>query len=268
MYEHYNGGNSDQGWTQFTFDTWGFKYANLMDAEIKAGNLNAKYDVIILPADNVFTLTGERGAGGGRGAAPTPPPATAAGTPPAGIAAGGRAGGGGGGIIGGTPPEYRSGFGSEGVEALRAFVAAGGTLVTFGEAASLPIERFKLPLKDVTAGKNTKEFWSPGSTFRVKINNMTPLGYGMPQDALAVWLRGCQAWDITDANAKVETIVSYVDKNVLKSGQLDGEALIAGKAAMVSVPMGSGSVVLIGFRVQHRAQTHGTYKLLFNTLLK
>jgi len=38
--------------------------------------------------------------------------------------------------------------------------------------------------------------------------------------------------------------------------------------AMVSVLMGTDRVVLIGFRTQHRAQTHGTFKLLFNTLLK
>jgi hypothetical protein len=46
-----------------------------------------------------------------------------------------------------------------------------------------------------------------------------------------------------------------------------GEEAIANKAAMVSVEHGDGTVVLIGFRPQHRAQTHGTFKLFFNALM-
>jgi hypothetical protein len=245
MYERYGGGNIDQGWSQYTFEIFGFPVKSIMDAELKAGNLKSKYDVLVLPADNAITMVGR--------AAP---------------AAGGRVGGGGGGFGGPqTPPEYRTGFGDEGVAAIKAFVQAGGTLVTFGEAGALAIDRLQLPLKDVVAGKNSREFWSPGSTFHVTVNTANPLAYGMPSSALATWLPGSQAYEITDATAKVETIVSYVDKGVLQSGWLNGESVVASKAAMVSVPYGSGRVVLIGFRAQHRAQTHGTYKLVFNALL-
>ena len=43
--------------------------------------------------------------------------------------------------------------------------------------------------------------------------------------------------------------------------------MIAGRAAVVEVAIEDGRIVLLGFRVQHRAQSHGTFKLLFNSLL-
>jgi hypothetical protein len=222
-----------------------------MDAELKAGNLNAKYDVIVLPADSTAAMTGEAGAAGGRG----------------GAAGGGGFGGGGRGA--GAPPEYRSGFGREGVEALQAFVQKGGTLVTFAEAGSLPIERFGLPVRNVLTGLTSTQFWCPGSTLKVTVDNTQPLAYGMPPNALATFLAGSQVYEIlpTDRNERVETMVTYVDRDILQSGWLLGEAVIAKKAAMASVKYGGGKVVLIGFRAQHRAQTHGTFKLVFNALV-
>ncbi len=62
-------------------------------------------------------------------------------------------------------------------------------------------------------------------------------------------------------------IANYVDRDILQSGWLLGEEHLARKAAAVSVQFGQGRVVLIGFRAQHRAQTHGTYKVVFNALL-
>jgi glutamine amidotransferase-like uncharacterized protein len=53
----------------------------------------------------------------------------------------------------------------------------------------------------------------------------------------------------------------------MQSGWLIGEDHIAEKAAVVSVGYGNGKVVLIGFRAQHRVQTHGTFKFVFNALV-
>ena len=66
---------------------------------------------------------------------------------------------------------------------------------------------------------------------------------------------------------RIETVAAFVERDILQSGWLLGEETLARKAAMVSVKLGQGRVVLIGFRAQHRAQAHGTFKLVFNTLV-
>jgi hypothetical protein len=260
MYQRYGGGNIDEGWTRWLIEDFKFPYTSLFDKEIKAGNLNAKYDVIIFPEDSTATITGDRPAAG---AAP-------------GGAGGGRGGGGGEAGLGGggfaavpSPPEYRTGIGAEGVTALRSFVEKGGTLVTMGGATTFAIERFGLSVRNVTAGKTTKEFWCPGSTLKVQVDNANPLGYGMPMDALAVYLQGNPAFEITPTshNERYEVIVRYADRDLLQSGWLVGEDTLARKAGMIAAHIGSGKIVLIGFRTQHRAQTYGTFKLLFNNLI-
>ena len=253
MYQRYAGGNMDEGWTRLMFEQFSVPYKSIMDAEIKAGGLEAKYDVIVLPSDAVPAMTGERPAAGGGGEG----------------GRGGGRGGGGGGAPETTPPEYVSGFGAEGVKALEAFVQKGGTLVTFAQAGDLPIQRFGLPIRNIVAGLAPREFWSPGSTLRVRFDSQHPLAYGMPSEGLALFLAGCQVYEVTstDRSQDVQILSTYVDRDILQSGWLLGEQVIAKKAAAVAVKHGQGTVVLIGFRPQHRDQTHGTFKLVFNALL-
>jgi hypothetical protein len=249
MYQRYGGGNMDEGWTRLMFEQFGIPFKSITDAEIKAGSLESKYDAIVLPADSTAAMTGDRPAGGGEG---------------------GRGGGGGrGGAPDNTPPEYRSGFGAEGVKALEAFVQKGGTLVAFAQSGDLPIQRFGLPLRNVVAGLEPKEFWCPGSTLRARFDTKHPLAYGMPSEGLALFLAGSQVYEVTstDRGQDVEIFATYVERDILQSGWLLGEQVIAKKAAAVAVRHGDGRVVLIGFRPQHRDQTHGTFKLVFNALL-
>ena len=76
------------------------------------------------------------------------------------------------------------------MKALQSFVQKGGTLVTFGQAADLPIQRFGLPLRNVVAGLSSTEFWSPGSTLRVRFDNQHPIALGMPGEGLALFMAG------------------------------------------------------------------------------
>jgi len=244
MYRRYLGGNMDEGWTRLLLERFKFPYASIFDEELKAGNLIRSYDVIILPDDNVGRMTGEsRGESAGGSYFVTGRDA--------------------------YPPEYRSGFGQQGVDALEEFVASGGTLVTFAGASAFPIEKFGLPIRNVVANVPTTEFWSPGSTLRMKVDNTDPIGYGMPDQALGLFLQGNHAYQVAPSarNEEIKRIVTFVDRDIMQSGWLIGEEHIAKKAAVVSVGYGQGTVVLIGFRAQHRVQTHGTFKFVFNALV-
>jgi hypothetical protein len=232
VFQRYYGGNMDEGWTRLVLEDFGFPYDTLMDARILEGDLADDFDVILLPADDLETVVG--------------PPEEE---------------------VEDVPPAYRSGFGEAGVEALEEFVAAGGTLVTFAEAGDLAIEGFGLPVENVVADVPTTEFWAHGSTLRVDVHDHS-LGWGMPDDALVVFFGDNQVYEVQRSpdGAGIRRVVSYQEDDVLQSGQLDGEEHLAGKAAMLEVDHGEGRVVLIGFRTQHRAQTHGTFKFLFNAL--
>ncbi len=268
MYQRYSGGNIDEGWTRWLMEQFHFPVVPIMDAEIKKGDLNNKFDVILFPEDSTAMITGDAATGAatasGRGGG-----GRAAGGAAPNVAAGGGGEGGGGGMNL-APPEYRTGIGNEGVAALRTFIQNGGTMVTLGGASNFAIERFGLSIRNAVAGKNTKEFWCPGSTLKIKVDNTNPLAYGMPENAFAVYLMGNPAFVLTPTahNERYEVVARYADRDLLQSGWLVGEENLARTGGVVAAHLGSGKIVLIGFRTQHRAQTYGTFKLLFNALIE
>jgi hypothetical protein len=242
LYQRYWGGNMDEGWTRFVLEQFEFPYETIKDKDIKNPGLKERFDVIILPNDPECLITGigvEEWWKENYSWWPLP----------------------------NYPPEYRSGIGHEGVESLKKFVKKGGTLITFNSACDLTIKKFDLKVKNVLEGVPTDKFYCPGSTLRVNIDSNNPLTYGMPKESL-IFFWGSPAFEIipSEENDRYELILNYPKKELLQSGWLIGEETISGKAAMISASYGEGRILLYGFRPQHRAQTHGTYKLVFNPL--
>jgi hypothetical protein len=228
----------DEGWTRMVLEQFEFKYTTLTDQQARAGNLRAQFDVIVLP-----NVSADRLASGLDTEV--------------------------------VPPEYAGGLSPAGVDNLRAFVRGGGTLVCLGASSGLAIGAFDLPVRDIA--RENERLFVPGSIVRLQLDSTQPLSFGLPQETAAFFAfssvfasasaagPGATYADPSTA-AGVRTIAHYGREDVLLSGWLEGEDMIAGRAAILEAPVGEGRVVLFGFPVQHRAQSLATFRLLFNAL--
>jgi hypothetical protein len=161
---------------------------------------------------------------------------------------------------GSMPPEYVGGIGEKGTAALKEFVQQGGTLILLNHAADYG-QDLGVKATNVVRGVASKDFYSPGSLLNITLDTKSPLAYGMPA-SLTLWSEESPTWD-----AAPEYIVArYPSKDVLASGWLLGEKYIAGKAALLDVPMGTGHIVMFGMRPQYRSQSYQNFKLFFNAM--
>ncbi len=219
----------DEGWTRWVFDQYRIPFTTISARDIRAGNLGARFDAIIIPDQQSRAI-----ADGPNGA---------------------------------YPDSLKGGVGAPGAASLGAFVDGGGTIVAFNEASNYAIEALALPVKNELAGIKSSDFYAPGSILRVVLDRSNSLTEGYTAPEQAVWFEGSPAFTVTDAT-RASVVASYPAANVdpLMSGWLLGGSRLAGKAAMVDVKRGKGHVVLFGFRPQYRAQTMATYPLLWNAL--
>ncbi len=233
--------NMDEGWTRFVFDDFGIPFTTLHNENI-AGDLNRQFDVIVFANESPAVIKTGLTEPGSRNYA--------------------RA-------FDAYPPEYEGGIGDTGIEALREFVGQGGILVALDNSGPLFTREFNLPVRNALEGLSESEFLVPTSLLRINVDNDSPIGYGMPAEAAAMFFRSVAytTWLPPSGDWDRQVVASYPQDNVLLRGWMSGEEQLARRAAVVDAGYRDGRVILIGFRTQHRGQTHGTYKFLFNSLL-
>ncbi|MGW5364219.1 M14 family metallopeptidase [Actinopolymorpha pittospori] len=225
---HRGANNIPGGWMMWLFEQYGINHS-VMSAQDFEGDLNDRYDVIVLPPG----MTKNRIV---NGLDPTK-----------------------------NPPEFAwaYGVGEEGWRKLQDFVEDGGTLLSLGSSVAGTTELLDLPIEPVLPD-DEKEFYSPGSLLNQEFDTTNPVAWGMTEE-WPVFFESDQAYRLKPG-AESSVVSRYPGSDVLASGWLLGEDYIKGQANVISHQVGDGYVVTYGSQVDFRTWTRGTFKLIFNAM--
>jgi hypothetical protein len=276
------GGSMPSGWTRWLLERFEFPFQVVFPPELDKGSLRDKFDVLIFVDGAIPALNASSEGRGGRG---------------------GRGGATGGGTTGGDQPpaEERAGTASEQnisieylgrrgsvtaaktVPQLKQFLESGGTILTIGTSTNLG-QQLGLPLANhlVATDKDGKEqplarekFYVPGSLLRVRVDQSHPLAWGLGDTVDVMFsaspthrLKSESTGNGQNHNEELRRVAWFEGKSPLRSGWAWGQEHLDGGLAIVEAEVGSGRLVLCGPQILFRAQPHGTFKFLFNSIVR
>ncbi len=250
------GGSMASGWVRMLMEQYHFPAEVIYAPTIDAGELAKKYDVIVfvtraIPAPGPAPRLNEYGEAAGK-----EPKAEE------------------------LPADVRPWLGKitaeKSVPQLKAFMEAGGTVVTIGTSTNLAYH-LGLPVRnalmEMTATGQERplpaeKYYIPGSLLRVTLDSTQQATWGMPTltdvyfDASPVFKLSPQAI----AQGKVKPLAWFATNQPLRSGWAWGQAYLQDGVAAFEAPVGNGKLYAFGPEITFRAQAQGTFKLLFNQL--
>ena len=235
------GGSIPSGWTRKILEDFGFDFEVIFSAEIAAGDLRSRFDVLILEDGAVPSPTGGRDYG-------FPSDASR------------------------VPAEYRDRIGSitvaRGVPEILDFARAGGTVIAVGTSSWLGFYA-GLPLSDHLVGNgrvlSNEEYYTPGSVHSLKIESDSPLTHGL-EDHIDVMISHSPLFDLEPGaeSLGVKRLGWFDTDRPLRSGWAWGQERMQGGTALIEAELGEGELFLFTPRITFRSQSHAAFPLLFN----
>ena len=205
----------EAGWTRWFFDSMELPYDTLTDPDLRAGDLAGRIDVLLLQSQRPTSIMN--------------------------------------GIEPGTlPATWTGGLGEAGARSVRDFVRRGGRLVAIEDATDLAIDLFDLKVGNAVERMPQQTFFIPGAILSLDFEQ-TPFAAGLPERDVAWFWQSSRAFEVTDPSVRV--LARYGVGDLVESGWALGQRTIAGRPALVEVPVGRGSVVLFGYQPNYRAQS-------------
>jgi len=242
------GGSMPSGWTRWILEQYEFPHTVVYTPELDAGNLRAKFDVIVL-VDGAIQAEGGRGGGfGGQQRQP--------------------------------PEEFRHMVGrvtrDKTAPQLKKFLEDGGEVVTIGSSTQLAY-MLGLPVTNALVERSptgdekvlsADKFYVPGSLLRVAVDTTAPLAAGSGA-SVDVMFDNSPVFRLNpDAALRGVRPIAWFDSAApLRSGWAWGQSYLEGGVAIAEARVGRGTLYLFGPEILFRGQPHGTFRFFFNALL-
>jgi hypothetical protein len=259
----------NEGWVRYALDQLGVPYTYISDQSLRRPGWLDKLDVVVFPhvSGSANALVNGRPMVG-----PPIPWKKSALTPNL--------------DLWDQTEDIRPGMGLDGAAALRRFVERGGLLITSGNSSLLPIT---LGFNPTVTQFTTTRLNARGSVIRVQPApgvSGSPILYGYESSSFPIYFSQAPVFNVTPRDTvpvaenrdpafaqqqermRARTILRFHEKadSLLVSGLMVAGDELAGKAAVVDAPVGSGHVVLFGIRPMWRWESQGSFALALNAI--
>jgi hypothetical protein len=245
------GGSMPSGWVRWILEQFEFPYEVVYAPTLDAGSLRSKYDVLVFVTGAIPRSDSARR----RGWFDNDP-----------------------GAMNRIPAEYRARIGNvtvaKTVPQIRRFLEEGGTVLTVGSSTVLATH-LGLPITNALVEKTAtgerplpaEKFYVPGSVLRARVDSTQPVAHGIPGE-VDVFYDNSPLFRLGPGAeaAGVKRVAWFDNDSPLRSGWAWGSAYLNQGVAVLSAPVGKGTLYMFGPEITFRAQPHGTFKFLFNGL--
>ncbi len=245
----YYGGSMPSGWVRWMMEQFHYDYQLVFPQEIDKGNLNEKYDVLLFIGPGI---PGEESS-----YTRSQPMAEE------------------------IDPKYQGMLGNitkeKSMPQLKSFLEKGGEIIAVGAATQLAYH-LGLPVHNALVEMNSKgeevslsgkKYYIPGSVLEMHVDNTQPINFGMGETSYIMFNRSPVFKLDPDAALKgVKAIAWFGEEEPLRSGWAWGQAYLKNGVTAFEAQVGKGKIYAFGPEITFRAQSHGTFKMLFNGLYK
>jgi hypothetical protein len=156
---------------------------------------------------------------------------------------------------------WAAGVGEEGWSELAAFVTGGGTLLGLGSASETAQQLLNLPIQRVAT---TQPFTIGGSLLRETYDPNVPAAWGLAPDG-TTYFNNDRAWNVSDPNAQIAGAYPGTG-TMLASGYEVGAEQLRGKADVVTLDAGQGTVTVVGSQNTFRSWPRALWPIVANTV--